>query len=653
MDPEDPEECADFLKSYTEKYQMVAYLGVANYEGDVICGFPGWTGQINIKNREYYKNVIENEKYSNGYFIISRASNLPSIIYAYPFKSLINSDEDYILLAVQDINDIYNLYIKNPSLENIDVVFYDSFGKFIYGSHSENSMDSTYAQNIMNLEPEKREKEDFYTNKENGIEYLIFRKAIRNNGKITSYLSIRIPSSILYGDIQKKLATQLIIFFLVATVSMLSGRFIVKTRIIGPLETMMNFFEAVQKGDLKNRLKIKSGAKDMKLIEKTANGLMDSLVNELDAREQAINRISALNRIDKNITGHKALSETYQLVLEIMRSILNIDACIIMEYQPGYHTLRSVADTGFLYKENNEYFPTVCEELAYPILEKNETIIIQNLAENSLHSQWKYLELEAFNYFYGIPMIVDQKIVGVIGLFQRDANALESEKVSFAETLAGQTAIAIENSQLVTNIQKKNIELKEAYDRTIEGWSKALEIRDDETSGHTDRVTRITVEIAKKMGFNPEKIENIRRGALLHDIGKIGIPDEILLKRGALNAEERKIIEKHPVFAFNQLEPIKFLHDSINIPYCHHEKWDGTGYPRGLKGIEIPIEARIFSIVDVWDALRSDRPYRDAWPEIKVINYLNDESGTFFDPDILDIFLDYIMGNLERNKETK
>ena len=125
LDPEVPGACADFLKSYTEKYQMVAYLRVANLEGDVICGYPGWNGQINIKNREYYKNVIENEKYSNGYFIISRISHLPSIIYAYPFKSIKNNDKGYILLAVQNLNDIYNFYIKNPSLENIDVVFYD------------------------------------------------------------------------------------------------------------------------------------------------------------------------------------------------------------------------------------------------------------------------------------------------------------------------------------------------------------------------------------------------------------------------------------------------------------------------------------------------------------------------------------------------
>ncbi len=181
-------------------------------------------------------------------------------------------------------------------------------------------------------------------------------------------------------------------------------------------------------------------------------------------------------------------------------------------------------------------------------------------------------------------------------------------------------------------------ELVEAYDATIEGWSRALELRDEETEGHTLRVAEMTLKLAAAMGIGEEELVHIRRGALLHDIGKIGIPDEILLKPGKLNDEEWEIMKQHPVFAYNMLSRITYLESALNIPYCHHEKWDGSGYPQGLKGEQIPLAARIFAIIDVWDALRSDRPYRKAWPEDKVQNYIRSMSGSHFDPSVVEAF---------------
>ncbi|MDO9122573.1 MAG: HD-GYP domain-containing protein, partial [Anaerolineaceae bacterium] len=189
---------------------------------------------------------------------------------------------------------------------------------------------------------------------------------------------------------------------------------------------------------------------------------------------------------------------------------------------------------------------------------------------------------------------------------------------------------------------KKSDQISKIYDETIDGWSKAIEMRDKEMEGHSKRVVELTLELARKCDVHEKDLDDIRRGALLHDIGKIAIPDPILFKPGKLNEEEWQIMRKHPVYAFEFLAPITFLKKSIDIPYCHHEHWDGTGYPRGLKGEEIPLAARIFTIIDVWDALCSDRCYRSAWPLNEVQDYIVSQSGKLFDPRLTDIFIQLI-----------
>ena len=193
-----------------------------------------------------------------------------------------------------------------------------------------------------------------------------------------------------------------------------------------------------------------------------------------------------------------------------------------------------------------------------------------------------------------------------------------------------------------TQIRMLHRELLDAYDATLEGWARALELRDQETKGHSQRVTELTVKLARHIGITGETLDHIRRGALLHDIGKMGVPDAILLKPGRLTPEERKIMELHPGYAHEMLLPIDFLRPAIDIPFCHHEKWDGTGYPRGLRGDEIPLPARLFAIVDVWDALTSDRPYRAALPTDQVVTMIQEGIGSHFDPRAADIFFNVI-----------
>jgi putative nucleotidyltransferase with HDIG domain len=215
----------------------------------------------------------------------------------------------------------------------------------------------------------------------------------------------------------------------------------------------------------------------------------------------------------------------------------------------------------------------------------------------------------------------------------------KEEDANLLEMLAAYAAIALDNARLFSQMQAAHTELSIAYDATIEGWSRALELRDKETHGHSDRVSRLSLRLAHELGMGEEQMVHFRRGVLLHDIGKMAIPDSILLKPGPLTEDEWVVMRQHPVYAHQMLAGIPFISQAMDVPYCHHEKWDGTGYPRGLRGEAVPLGARIFAVVDVWDALSSDRPYRPAWPHQAVLAYITAQAGRHFDPRVVNAFL--------------
>jgi putative nucleotidyltransferase with HDIG domain len=236
---------------------------------------------------------------------------------------------------------------------------------------------------------------------------------------------------------------------------------------------------------------------------------------------------------------------------------------------------------------------------------------------------------------------IRDQLIGVIYVDNRAKSGIFRESdLELVSAFANQAAVAIDNADLFDNLQKSNRELEKAYQATLEGWVKALDLRDKETEGHTQRVTVLTERLARSMGVEGEALVNITRGALLHDIGKMGIPDSILLKKGGLTEEERVLIREHPNMARKMLKDIEFLWPAIDIPYCHHEKWDGSGYPRGLKGMDIPFAARVFAIIDVWDALISNRPYRAGLPPEEVWQIIKADSGKHFDPNVVKAFME-------------
>ena len=236
-----------------------------------------------------------------------------------------------------------------------------------------------------------------------------------------------------------------------------------------------------------------------------------------------------------------------------------------------------------------------------------------------------------------VPLTVQGQAIGALWVGRR--TPIREEEVRLLTSIADIAANAIHRATLHEQTQKHAADLAQAYDTTLEGWAHALELRDQETEGHTRRVAQMTIDLARAMGVGEAEMEDIRRGALLHDIGKMGVPDSVLLKPGTFNEREWEIMKRHPEYAREMLTPIDYLRQALNIPYCHHEKWDGTGYPRGLQGEQIPLAARIFAIADVRDALTSNRPYRAAWSEEDAVKYIREQSGKHFDPRVVEAFL--------------
>ncbi len=243
---------------------------------------------------------------------------------------------------------------------------------------------------------------------------------------------------------------------------------------------------------------------------------------------------------------------------------------------------------------------------------------------------------------YNIPILSGNLLLGVLVVYLPFEHIQDEQEINFLETVASTLAGLIERTRTLEQIERTNQELTLAYDTTLEGWSRALDLRDKDTEGHTRRVTKMTMKLARRLGIPDSEMINIQRGALLHDIGKMGVPDEILHKPGPLNKSEWEIMRRHPTNAYQMLSPIQFLRQALDIPYLHHERWDGNGYPNGLVGEQIPLAARIFAVVDVWDALSSDRPYRRAWPRKRVLEYIRENAGTHFDPQIVEKFMTLI-----------
>jgi len=367
-----------------------------------------------------------------------------------------------------------------------------------------------------------------------------------------------------------------------------------------------------------------------------------------DQSQRQVRRLTSLRDIDSAIASSFDLRLTLNILMDQTLNHLNVDAVDIGIYHPDLQSLTYLAGMGFNTPSPTRPQMRIGEGLAGQVILKQHTQHVIDLQNAPETRNEPFIKREGFVTYIGIPLIVKGQIKGVYEIFHRSPLSPTPDWMEFLHTLAGQAAIAIDSSQLFENLQRSNQELVQAYDTTLEGWARALELRDRETEGHTRRVTELTLRLARYMKIPDNEMVNIHRGVLLHDIGKMGVPDKILKKSGKLSHEEWNEMRMHPVYAYNLLSPISFLRGVLDIPYCHHEHWDGSGYPRGLRGEQIPLAARIFSVVDIWDALLSNRPYRKAWPRQRVLDYIRASAGNILDPKIVEIFLRMIENEEEK-----
>ena len=385
------------------------------------------------------------------------------------------------------------------------------------------------------------------------------------------------------------------------------------------------------------------------------------LQSEISVRRQAerkiveqLDRQRALSTIERSIASSLDLGVTLNVFIDQVMAQLRPDAASVMLYDAENRELSFAASRGFRSSRIKRVTVRAGQSLAGTVIERQSRIHIPDLETADLlypsPDGYKFKDSfmvrdEGFHAYTGIPLTVKGRIKGILEVFHRRKFEPEPDWLEFLEALSQQASIAIDNAALYQQLQRSHAEISLAYDKTIEGWSRALDIRDNETHGHSQRVAELTVQVAKTLGISDGDVVHIRRGALLHDIGKLGVPDSILLKPGRLSDEEMAVMKRHPEIAFDILSPIPFLKEALDIPYLHHEKWDGSGYPRGIRGEEIPVAARIFAVIDVWDALRSDRPYRSAWAEERIREYLEQERERHFDPMIVGVFFKVLGAN--------
>jgi len=376
------------------------------------------------------------------------------------------------------------------------------------------------------------------------------------------------------------------------------------------------------------------------ISEMAGNAIRRSQLHE--QTQNQLQRLASLRVIDMAINTILDLRVTLGILTEHILSQLKVDAASVLLLNPRTQMLQHAASAGFRTEAVTSWQVYIANDIASKAIRSRSTIFIENLREITQRGRLTTLAKDQFISYFCVPLIAKGQVKGVLEIYHRSRLEPDADWKNFLETMAEQTAIAVDNAVLFEELQKMNVDLVLAYDAAIEGWSKSLDLRGHEDEGHSRRLADLTLKLATAMGVAENELVHIRRGALLHDIGTMGVPDSILSKAGPLTESEWELMRRHPLFAYEMLNSIPYLRPTLDIPYCHHERWDGSGYPRGLAGKEIPLAARIFAVTDVWNALISDRPYRQAWERETALGFMQKNSGILFDPRVVEAFLNVV-----------
>jgi putative nucleotidyltransferase with HDIG domain len=383
---------------------------------------------------------------------------------------------------------------------------------------------------------------------------------------------------------------------------------------------------------------VPGAVQDIKQISQSLLALENRVSDQLNLKQS---QLGALMHVGRAINSSLGLKRVLEEVMDSLVALMRAERGFLMLRDPNTGELSVRTARGLDHVDLDEEEFKVSKTVIQRVAESGEPVLTTNAQEDPRFDSRLSIMAYHLRSILCVPLKIKNALIGVVYVDNRERIGIfRDADLGLISAFADQAAVAIDGAQLFEKLQQSHRELENAYEATLAGWAKALELRDKETEGHTQRVTMLTERLARAMGVDDAAIVHIKRGALLHDIGKMGIPDNILLKNGPLTEEERLIVEKHPLHAYEMLSSIEFLLPALDIPYCHHEKWDGTGYPRGLKGEEIPFAARLFPVVDVWDALVSDRPYRNGLPPDEVRQRIKDEAGKHFDPRVVEAFMD-------------
>jgi HD-GYP domain-containing protein (c-di-GMP phosphodiesterase class II) len=362
---------------------------------------------------------------------------------------------------------------------------------------------------------------------------------------------------------------------------------------------------------------------------------------ELDDRlSQRQSQIFAMRSVERAITSSMDLNVTLNVYLDHVTDLLDVDAASVLLLDSKSRELSYAAGRGFRNTNRPPSRIRADHSLASQASVERKLVSLEgSRPEDPRLGNQPLMREEGFSAYFAVPLIAHGTVLGVLEVFRRSPGHADSEWTDVLDALALQGAIAVDSTQSFQNLQRIHSELARTCDSTIEGWSRAVDLRAREAEGHSQRVSELSVRTAEKMGVPPDQIVPLRRGALLHDIGKIGIPDRILWKPDPLSEEEWQLMRQHPKMAEQLLAPIEFLRSAMDIPMFHHERWDGGGYPYRLAGNDIPLAARIFSVIDVWDSMQARRPFRGPMSASESVQYLHQASGRQFDPAVVSSFL--------------
>jgi HD-GYP domain-containing protein (c-di-GMP phosphodiesterase class II) len=352
-----------------------------------------------------------------------------------------------------------------------------------------------------------------------------------------------------------------------------------------------------------------------------------------------LTELEILQRIASALRMAQTPDQAFPIILDQLISLLHFGSACIELVEPESGEIVTVAAEG-AWRASNGLRTKANEGVSGYVISTGKAYLTTDVFSDGLVVRPELLG--GYNVVGCVPIIALHHPIGTLWVGRKGSSSITIEEMNLLIALGEMVGNTVQRMKLYTQTVVQAEEITEAYDKTLEGWAKALELRDKETEGHSRRVSELTQQLALKVGIPAPQMPHIHRGVLLHDIGKMGVPDQVLKKAGPLDYDEWFEMKKHPQYAYDLLSPISYLQPALDIPYCHHERWDGRGYPRGLKGEQIPLAARIFAVVDIYDALSHDRPYRDAWPIRKVLKYLHEQAGKHLDPKIVEIFLQIV-----------